>query len=106
MPQTYLLIQVSDREYIDNVISKISVETRKKFFNRVYVISKAQKPQINLKIKKGIRECFPGFVEKSNFMQLGDAQSGQAKYLDACQSIFEFFKSEINSHADLFKQEI
>ena len=71
LPQTYLFIQITSIEYIDNVLKNLSDQVRTSFIDRVFIVTKSADKWNAIKIKKSIRECFPGLVEAKQFKALG-----------------------------------
>lgn len=78
MPQTYLFIQISDNEYVSEVLSKISEDVRAKFANKVLVVTKIAEKRKALKVKKSLRECFPGLDVDKDLKEIGAVVSGNA----------------------------
>ena len=58
------------------MLSRLSESLRNSFSDRVYIVSKIADKWSGLKIKKGIRECFPGLNEAKSFKALGGTQPG------------------------------
>lgn len=89
MPPTYLLVQISDTEYVPSVLSKINEDVRAKCASKVLVITRIADKRKALKVKKSLRECFPGFDMDKNLKEMGAMVTGLT-YNSMCQDVYEF----------------
>ena len=71
IPQAYLLVQITSIDYIEDVLKNLSDQVRTSFIDRVFIVTKSADKWNAIKIKKGIRDCFPGLNEATQLIVLG-----------------------------------